>query len=394
MRSTYSYRIKTIKTLKGERIPVLVVRDTGLPSWYPNLYSIKIIRNKNRSSNTMEAGLRALMGLHSFLDAEDINIDDRLDVGKLLTMQEVSMLTEYLRESRRIDKAAKIVNFDRRGKKYRYKEVSNETFNTRLALIADYIGWRCEIKVDQHLRNGLSAIADKLMGISKSVVQRILSYRVSIRSYNTINEREGLSENAKKDIASVIDPKSGSNPWKSASIKDRNYLIYLMPEKIGIRRGELLNIRISDINFKDKTLMVPRRADAIDDPRVNQPKAKTRDRMLPLTDDVIAYIHNYIVFIRSKIKHTQSHDYLFVSHATGMPLSMAAVNKIFRQISYASNQLVSPHVLRHTWNDNFSKKIDSENAKSSVLGNGKCNRISPEMEKKIAFISYGMVRHI
>ncbi len=46
---------------------------------------------------------------------------------------------------------------------------------------------------------------------------------------------------------------------------------------------------------------------------------------------------------------------------TGAPLSLSAVNAIFAELRNAFNgefDAVTPHVLRHTWNDRFSEIMD------------------------------------
>ncbi len=378
MRSTSFHRIKTIITKSGERIPVLVERKSGLPSWYPNLYSIKIIRNKNKSSNTMDANLRALMGFHDFLAVEDIDIESRLESGRVLSKYEVSMLVEYVRESRRIgimkNNIIKIKGDKNKKKHSEDNDVSNETFNTRIGSIANYITWRCDLNIDRHIRNGRNEVARMLTNECEKTVEHTKSFRVSIKSYSTLSEREGLSDESKLKIKNIVDPGSSENPWKSDSVKYRNYLINKLLDSLGIRRGELLNIKISDIDFSKKTLLVARRADAIEDPRVNQPKSKTRDRVLPLSNEMVALIHKYIILYRKNIHGARRHEYLIVSHTTGGPLSLSQVNKIFREIGNVCRIIVSPHVLRHTWNDDFSRAIDNKNSKGK--------NINPEVEKK------------
>ncbi|MCV5978774.1 tyrosine-type recombinase/integrase, partial [Escherichia coli] len=82
---------------------------------------------------------------------------------------------------------------------------------------------------------------------------------------------------------------------------------------LGIRSGELLNIRISDINFSDSSLAIRRRADDKNDPRVKQPLVKTMERKLPLSSALAKELHNYITSVRRKFKNARKHEYLFVT---------------------------------------------------------------------------------
>jgi integrase len=58
----------------------------------------------------------------------------------------------------------------------------------------------------------------------------------------------------------------------------------------------------------------------------------------------------------------KKHPFLFVASRTGNPMSLAAVAKLFNELREKAPSLpesLSAHVLRHTWNDAFSAKMDS-----------------------------------
>ena len=69
-----------------------------------------------------------------------------------------------------------------------------------------------------------------------------------------------------------------------------------------MRRGELLNIRISDLNFRESTVVVLRRADDLSDPRTNQPKVKTRGREIPLSKGLLDKTNAYIMNVNRRLK--------------------------------------------------------------------------------------------
>lgn len=73
----------------------------------------------------------------------------------------------------------------------------------------------------------------------------------------------------------VIKPGSDLNPF-SIDVQRRNRLMILLLFYLGIRGGELLNIRIQDIDFSTNRIRIFRRADELADSRTNQPHAKTR----------------------------------------------------------------------------------------------------------------------
>ena len=140
----------------------------------------------------------------------------------------------------------------------------------------------------------------------------------------------------------------------------RQLLFYL-----GIRGGELLNIRVRDIDFTNNQILIIRRADEGDDPRLDQPNAKTRDRRLPLKDTLSEEIYNYVIKYRKLVVSPKQPDYLFVTHkkgpSQGLPISKSGYKKVINTLSAVDSAIfqLSGHKFRHTWNDNFSRQMDS-----------------------------------
>jgi integrase len=142
---------------------------------------------------------------------------------------------------------------------------------------------------------------------------------------------------------------------------------------LGIRRGELLGVRVSDLNFQTNEVLIARRADDPEDPRANEPNTKTRDRLLSLEEDLAVLTRRYVTGARRRIEGARRHDYVFVANGTGAPLSLSGLNKIFVVLRTKCPSLpdeLSPHVFRHTWNDEFSAVMDKR-------------QVSEETEKKI-----------
>ena len=130
----------------------------------------------------------------------------------------------------------------------------------------------------------------------------------------------------------------------------------------GVRRSELIALRISDINFQTNEALIARRADTPDDPRANQPLAKTRDRLLPLSPSLARDTHDYILKFRRDVGSAKRHPFIFVANYTGNPLSQSTVNQIFEKLRSVPGivETLHPHLLRHTWNDRFSELSERE----------------------------------
>ncbi|EBP6007011.1 site-specific integrase, partial [Salmonella enterica] len=164
-------------------------------------------------------------------------------------------------------------------------------------------------------------------------------------------------------ILEVINPRSAKNPFE-LYVRQRNELMILLLYHLGIRCGELLNIKLEDIDFQKNRILITRRPDEKEDPRHNQPLVKTYGRTLSLDRELVLKIHNYISFDRQKVSSSKK-GYLFLSYkpgpSRGLPISKSGYHKIIAQIASCDPLLHSlkGHQLRHTWNYNFSNLMDS-----------------------------------
>src|SRR5690606_14541625 len=67
-----------------------------------------------------------------------------------------------------------------------------------------------------------------------------------------------------------------SNPFRNDGVRLRNAIIFGVLRYTGMRRGELLSLRVDQIDFGEEPLLwVRRNQDDRHDPRPNQPSTKT-----------------------------------------------------------------------------------------------------------------------
>lgn len=371
-----SYKVKTIVTSSGERLPLLLGHD-GLPIFEPTVFSLTEVRSRNRASNTIDSYLRSIMVFFLFLDLRGINLEERLNVGQLLSLGEIEdlvgicrlpvenihlMLEEEQVATKQTFIKTKVVLLERLRKTSSKKEdisVDPSSAATRLRNIRDYLKWLCTVRI---LKSGIDLTLRTSLESTLLYTSNAIEARLPSGSYG--KKREGLSPKVVSEILKVINPQSKENPWFDEHSRHRNELIILWLLNLGLRRGELLNIRISDLNFRAETVEVIRRADDIKDQRANQPKVKTRGRQIPLSPGLLDKTNAYIMNHRSVIKGARKHDFLLVSSDSGAPLSIPSLNKIFAVLKSKFPEIedqLFPHIFRHTWNDNFSEEMDRNN---------------------------------
>lgn len=364
------YLIQQVVLSSGERLPFLCSRATGLPLFEPTVYALASLRSANLSSATIHQALRAVMVLQLVLDDLAINLTQRLQDGRLLELGEIQELVRQCRYPLESivaaqDRGAKskvVPLLSKHGRKASGSEASlvdSDTAAIRLMYVHRYLKWRT---TDHALRMGASnplrASFLEAAGLSLDALHGTFP-RASARTAH--DEREGLADDHLSMLLGAIEPESEANPWTGAHPKARNELIVRWLLELGIRRGELLGVRISDINFQTNEVLIARRADDGADPRKHQPNTKTNARLLPLGERLSRLTRSYVQGPRRATKGARKHDYLFVANGTGRPLTQAAVNKVFEVLRARVPDLpqnLSPHVLRHTWNDEFSKLMD------------------------------------
>ncbi|MBN2680050.1 site-specific integrase [Acidithiobacillus montserratensis] len=345
------------------------------------------LRARGRASATIQQALRSLTFLHLFMDCHDVDLDQRLEEGRLLGLAEVDGLLRVcgltleaaVSEGWPTLNSGTVLGCD--AKRCKAKSPDRSTIAIRIGYIREYLTWR----VTYRLLHGMSS-PDAYLNLKSvgELVNKALKARAPTPSTrNTFGIRMGLAAVDKAYLLSVISPVSTDNPWVSAHTKVRNNLMVQYLLFLGIRRGELLGIRVSDLDFQKNEVLVARRADAPEDPRAAQPNAKTADRLLPLDQELSDLTRNYILTWRRRFKGARRHPFLFVASGTGDPLTLSAINRVFETLRVKCPSLpanLSPHVLRHTWNDEFSLMMDA-------------NKVDAELEKKMRSRLMGWSEH-
>ncbi|TCG02902.1 tyrosine-based site-specific recombinase CMGI-7, partial [Paraburkholderia steynii] len=144
-----------------------------------------------------------------------------------------------------------------------------------------------------------------------------------------------LSHERLQRLLHVCHPHTCDNPWKKPH-RLRNFLIVLMMATLGVRRGELLKLRVSDCHLSRAIpeIRVERSPDDPADPRINEPQVKTESRHLPCDASLARYLNEYICRTRRQIPGSSRSPFLFLSRS-GRPMSLMRVNGVLDQIAVA-----------------------------------------------------------
>ena len=168
-----------------------------------------------------------------------------------------------------------------------------------------------------------------------------------------------------EDLYAVFQPESERNPFRTASARWRNYLIFLLMLHMGLRRSEVLLLPVDAVkdDFDPATgevrywINITENPYANVDPRSQAPSIKTSPsrRQLPLSQELVHLTDLYTQNYRGKPSHT----FLFNSQKQA-PLAAQSLADVFvsataclsdrarKALSDQGKDGVEGHDLRHT----------------------------------------------
>lgn len=344
--------VKRFNMSNEERFAILVDSE-GLPLTYPNLYSIIHLRNPGYTINTIVAVLEDIELLYLFLDKFEIDIEERFKNKECLKINEIEgivNLTNFKRDYFFSQKSSKkILSFPKKLKKESIRAkilikddcVSKELIYRRLTNFAKYLEWLELYLYPSCVSNTAKKFEARRPNLSTQESEEYKSF-----------DQEQINI-----ILQAVNPSNQQSIWQSEYVKYRNELIVYMLLYLGCRKGELLNIKLTDFTNKNgiSYVTIKRNHEDPNDTRLYQPLVKTRSRSLALNLNLKKKIDEYILKYRSTVLSAELSDFLILSNQ-GHPLSINALNKIFYQISEKVSFNVHAHAFRHTWNDKYTDK--------------------------------------
>ena len=370
--------VVTIKRFSdGERVPMLM-DASGLPLFYPTLYVTAQLRNAGLAVNTIRNRLADLTVLFRWEIVFSRDLLSEFKQGRFLDLSDIVSLRDFAKlDMRAVPEAAqagaKTVHPPPALLEAHVSPVASsatvrgQQHYNRLSTIAEYLGFVASV-VTQHKRSSTDVSAiDKMVAVIRQHRPRGLANKFSDDPHDKSPPSELIDRFMA--VTAVDHPR---NPFKDKSIRHRNAILFGLLRYTGMRRGELLSLRISDFDFGNEPLVWIRRTqDDQHDNRRYQPVAKTKERALPLPQFLADDIQNYVTNVRATIGPARRHPYLLVSHRKdkvyGQPLSQSALgSQIMARMRTVDPDfaLIHPHSFRHHFNYELSVRIDNQNKKA------------------------------
>ena len=246
----------------------------------------------------------------------------------------------------------------------RFSEHTVKSYTTDLTQFTSFLSAEFQIVDDiseisfQIIRTWIASLLEK--GISPRSVNRKIS---TLKSYFKFLIREGaIVENP---MMKVVAPKSKKRlpvfieedqiesilnevQFEEGFVGQRNKLIIELFYVTGIRLSELINIKISDVDFNNQSIKVLGK--------------RNKERIIPLSSNVVNDLNIFI-------ENNQQNKYLFTNlegEKLYNKLVYRLVNKYIGEISSVNKK--SPHILRHTFATHMLNNGADINAIKELLG--------------------------
>lgn len=204
------------------------------------------------------------------------------------------------------------------------KQITNRTINRKISALNSY--YKFLLKVGDVKSNPLSK--HKALKTSKKI-------------------QIPFSES---EVAIVLDELNFDDSFKGV----RDKLIIELFYSTGIRRIELVELKLNSIDFSNKTLKVRGK--------------RNKERIIPLLDSVVKTLHIYID-VRNSLETIVDKDMLFLTQK-GVKIYETLVYRIINDyFSLASSKVKkSPHILRHSFATHLLNQGADLNTVKELLG--------------------------
>ena len=316
----------------GERLPCLVHADNWHPARVATRWAVRY-RRYHVQSSTLDSNLRAIGRLYTWaLESLHVDLDDFLTSGERLNSRSIESFAAELRGNK--DGSA----------------ADTGAFDQNLRVVEDFLRW----SLDDTNRGGANPLTFAQLSAERSHLNEIFrALRVGGRPADRI---QPLEEDQVRAIRRAIGPHaSGPDGWTFPALfaphaQLRNWLMFEVALQLGIRRGELLKLRLDSLpRGAGDGVLILRRPDDPHDSRAHEPAVKTAERAIPASRELLSAIRAYLTYPPPLGRVSGKSPYLFVARS-GAPLSCDRADDVIVAIGRRSGvQPLSWHRLRHTW---------------------------------------------
>lgn len=382
------FSVLELKLDTGERLPCLVDRATWLPCRVATRWVVRYRRLRVQAS-TLVDNLRILGRGYSWAaNVAGFDLDQFLLNGSTLTPRQIESLAVYLQAGGREPNQSQLA--DEVGSEIPIRYVSASFYDHQIEVLENFLVWT----LDNVNRGGQNTLTLAQLSAERSRLHYLFH---SLHTNTSPSQRYNPLESPDIDaIRAVLKPtRNNEGQWIwpehgfSQQTRLRNWLMFETALQLGLRRGELLKLRLDSLpRGSGDSILVMRHVDDQHDHRTKEPAVKTTERSLPLPDPSISNLRflfrSYLTSAPPLGRVRGKTPYLFVTQwgpHIGAPLSKDAADDIIQQLGSLSGVTpLSWHRLRHTWAECIAAELLDEPGGQDALMylGGWTNESSPQ----------------
>lgn len=352
------FRVLLLVLDTGERLPCLVERETWLPVRLATRWAMRT-RRYRRQSSTLTDNLRILGSLYTWARMSGgFDLDDYLTQGNILTPRQIEAFASTLR-SPELFEAEPQLKLITEPTSSLFPPIDASTYDHYLSVTEHFLLW----SLDHMNRGGVSRLSlERLVAERAQLTYLFQSLRIGARPSERM---EPLEDQEIQHIRETIGPRrEGQNPWMfsghifSEATRLRNWLMFETALQLGVRRGELLKLRLDSLpRGSDDGIRILRSPDDPADTRAREPAVKTAERILPASRHLLSAFRAYLTLPPPLGRVRGKSPYVFVAKE-GQALSLDRADDIIQDIGRHSRIApLSWHRLRHTWSEKWAERF-------------------------------------
>lgn len=256
------------------------------------------------------------------------------------------------------------------------QQLSPVTLTRRLMAVSNFIEFQMERYLDRAVIDDQRFLkgTKRLSRIKRHIAKRSLS-RVEAESHT--KKTMPLSQDALKCIFDALHPDSADNPFKTYTIKLRNYCIFRLLTEAWLRRSELVLLELEDVDLGSMPTVKVKYSGGINiNDRLDNAAVKTKGRIIPISKDLAYYLAEYIDFHRAnKPIHSGVSTALFLNSKDGKRLTSSSISRLANSLPEKITSLkkitpqINAHMFRATGATLFMRKATNSPVSNSELIN-------------------------
>ena len=203
-------------------------------------------------------------------------------------------------------------------------------------------------------------------GISNKTINRKISSlnsfykflkKIGVNKINPLNEHKSLKTKSivqipfsKSEVSNVLNPENFTKDFDGV----RDNLILEILYCTGIRRNELINLKINNIDLANQRIKVLGK--------------RNKERYIPILNSTVQLLNSYLE-LRNKLNFINDKDFLLIT-SRGKKIYENLVNRVTKKYfsKYSSKLKKSPHILRHSFATHLLDNGADLNSVKDLLG--------------------------